>query len=1441
MLTRAAKRHAQHHLLCHLAAATREQLALPWLSLSTSNALDFRRRLSSDPHPKPSQRHRDAVRDPSPGRGPPKAVTSRNLTTEALSTASPDPFYADQYIPFEGSPVRPRHLPQTLPPPEWGYTGLKPDISSSLVILPDEPARAAPQVRKSRSGMTGDATILHESLYALVKVERYAQAERVVRRLAEIYKEDSPELLDAHRQYLTGRLDSLLAEPRVETFAKMQRYFELDIRGRKCAPDSSVLAIMIKAAFAVLEGSRLDRTIRRYLGIAEQQGSDVRDTTMASALFFKSEWLSMLRLQPQDFTNPNQILSEEEIEDQMEAIAGRKPSSLPTSEVAPEELRPAEQKGLGLKALKMALKSFSPTENISTSTDRDSTADYTRQERLERDVLGSALERWREESESNQAMRTKGQLSDSMLGSHAYDWIQEMKLLVKAEMREAEAADETTDKSVPKPQLDKRVLSPFIRLANAEKLCAATVLEYVNYAFDPRDATSNDRPLAMMVNKIGVAVWSEIAAAAAQRSMLEKIHSLPSKARLTRTNQLLREQKLHPAQPAARYLEDEAHEDQEPAKLSSNKTIEMKLGAYFLSIFIRVAKLPVSRRDPVTGKMVTQDQPVAIHSMRWRVGKKVGVLVTNQELIDRLKREPVGSFIAKHLPMIVEPRPWKSLRDGGYIHTRLNAVRFRDSSRSQLKYVEMATKRGDMKQTYAGLDVIGKVPWRINRPLFNVLAQAWNSGEPIGGLAPENPPEVWPEKPADGDLAALRRWKSLVRTAQNERTGFHSQRCYQNFQLEVARAYLNDTFYCPHSVDFRGRAYPIPPYFNHMGADYVRGLFLFAQGRELGDVGMKWLKIHLANVYGFDKASLADREQFAMEHIADIYDSASNPLGGKRWWLTAEDPWQCLAACMELRNALDSPQPTKYVSHLPVQQDGTCNGLQHYAALGGDVIGARQVNLMPGDRPADIYSAVADLVKQDVSDAAARGDPQAVILDGHITRKVVKQPVMTNVYGVTYHGAKAQVKKQLADVLPKASLDNEIHHHKLAAYVATLIFKALSRMFTGATAIQTWLGECGSRISQSLTPQQIERIKQRRAGTLEDATKSKLKRQAINVKDTSKEDYQFKSTIVWTTPLGMPVVQPYRSPKYQTIRTSLQGVLVLDSTSSDPVSRRKQLQGFPPNFIHSLDATHMMLSALKCDEIGLQFSSVHDSFWTHAADVPIMNRVLRDAFVRVHTENVVGRLREEFIARYKGCMTYTAIDQRSSLAKKIVALRKAKGVHDKSFSFGVVKAGVQIDELLEEYERARLLASTDPEEQERGREMITPASLFEAEPDAAKVIVKVAEERVTLLGDGVEGHEEPDADLSADVPGVQRAREADHIQDAETAAIDDVNAVQPETAGADDASAGTEVEAPPVAKPRRPALRSKQLYLWMPISFPPPPERGDFDVASLKDSQYFFS
>jgi len=52
----------------------------------------------------------------------------------------------------------------------------------------------------------------------------------------------------------------------------------------------------------------------------------------------------------------------------------------------------------------------------------------------------------------------------------------------------------------------------------------------------------------------------------------------------------------------------------------------------------------------------------------------------------------------------------------------------------------------------------------------------------------------------------------------------------------------------------------------------------FDEAKPLGERGLRWLKIHLANVHGLDKGSFDERAVFAMNHLEDVYDSAENPL-----------------------------------------------------------------------------------------------------------------------------------------------------------------------------------------------------------------------------------------------------------------------------------------------------------------------------------------------------------------------------------------------------------------------------------------------------------------------------------------------------------------------------------------------------------------------------------
>jgi DNA-directed RNA polymerase len=464
-------------------------------------------------------------------------------------------------------------------------------------------------------------------------------------------------------------------------------------------------------------------------------------------------------------------------------------------------------------------------------------------------------------------------------------------------------------------------------------------------------------------------------------------------------------------------------------------------------------------------------------------------------------------------------------------------------------------------------------------------------------------------------------------------------------------------------MDFRGRAYPIPPHFNHISGDLCRGLLKFERKKRLGKAGFDWLKIHIANLAGVDKVSLEERREFVAKNLQNILSSAREPMQYE-WWRNHDYPFQLLAACIEFSEAYSIPDPTEYESNLPIHQDGSCNGLQHYAALGGDIVGARAVNLDVSDKPGDVYKDVSIRVQEYVDRDANEGKTEAILMKSRITRKLVKQTVMTNTYGVTLIGAKEQVFDRLVEAQANESGDilTKSQIIQCSKYISKLIFEAMEDMFQKARLLQNWLTISARVISSSVsshvvTEQQIEDCEFLESiGALRPVGHSKVnltsyyeklfgvstdsvdqvesEAQLENRKITAaKSEYRVNS-VSWTTPIGFPVVQPYDNRPTIRVKTPLQVFNIVETEGKYPVNAKKQSTAFPPNFIHSLDATHMMLSALACHSQGIEFAAVHDSYWTHGCDVNQMGAILREQFVLLHQKDLMKSLESEFYQKY---------------------------------------------------------------------------------------------------------------------------------------------------------------------------------------------------------------
>lgn len=621
----------------------------------------------------------------------------------------------------------------------------------------------------------------------------------------------------------------------------------------------------------------------------------------------------------------------------------------------------------------------------------------------------------------------------------------------------------------------------------------------------------------------------------------------------------------------------------------------LQTGSFLLETLIECARIEEEEYSSTLVPAINVDV-VHPHKLYRNAMQKQRVVTCHKrvyEVIDeRIMKS--GRLFVVNKPMVCPPQPWTSPENGGYFSYKTSLIRT-DSLRHQ-----MLLQSADLSKIYSPLNYLGSVPWQINSRVLEVVNTIWEAGGDAAGLVSSRalPALQLPED------STLKQKIVLEKNHKRKSAELYSLQCDTILKLQSAKSFEGRRIYFPCNIDFRGRVYPLPPHLNHLGADLARGLLRFDEARPLGAHGLKWLKIHLANVSGRDKLSFEDREAWANEHLTNVAAVFRDPLGKINsdglWWQGLENPFQGLATCFELHQALQNPE--HFQSRLPIHMDGSCNGLQHYGALGRDAAGGAAVNLSPHERPQDVYNGVLDRVKVRLAAHKESRNPEekqfATILDGKITRKVIKQTVMTSVYGVTLLGAKEQVLNRLKELEGVAwpEENTEMFMSKAALYIAKLALASLGDLFSSAEEIMKWLRDVAKLVTLEEQP------------------------------------------VSWITPLGLPVMQPYvRKQEYQ-VATSTFRLTIANNSDLLPVSASKQKSALPPNFVHSLDATHMLMTTTDCANRGLHFAAVHDSFWTHAGTVDDMNESLRKQFVCLYSAPILEDFRETL------CMRFPAID-----------------------------------------------------------------------------------------------------------------------------------------------------------------------------------------------------
>lgn len=585
-----------------------------------------------------------------------------------------------------------------------------------------------------------------------------------------------------------------------------------------------------------------------------------------------------------------------------------------------------------------------------------------------------------------------------------------------------------------------------------------------------------------------------------------------------------------------------------------------------------------------------------------------------------------------HLPMLLPPARWGKHQRGGYryeLAQHRSLVRHANTyGRKEHRQVEEAA---DMPIVYRALNTLQETSWKINPRVLWLVEQIMEQGGGIAGL-PSTTDVPMPAKPCDiaTNEEARKRWRQQAHMVKNEN---HQQRqalFVANQLVMTATSFAEEKMiFFPFSLDFRGRIYPMADSLSPQGPDLSRALLLFAglkptdeQGlryqstaRPVDEAGARFLAIHGANCMGdtpegakVSKLTLDERFEWAVQTTPRILATADAPLDDL-WWAQADKPLQFYAFCVEWANLVRANERgEEYVCLLPVAMDGTCNGLQHFAALFRDEAGGRAVNLVPQATPQDIYHRIAENVLDQLTKS---NDPLASLWlglhdrFGIITRKLTKRPTMTFGYGAKRFGFAEQIKSFLQEqddwkgILQHCRLDDgKLAVSSAARYMSGLIWQALQGSVVSAFDGMAWMQAVARGVASH------------------------------------------KLSISWRVPgTGFPVSQGYRKLAKRRIKTVLQGQTYMPALRerTDEADVRKQTNGIAPNIIHSLDAAVLMQTVVAAEAEGVgQFSMIHDSYGTTPADCAVLARVLRQQFAKFYREHdVVADLYSQFAAQWE--------------------------------------------------------------------------------------------------------------------------------------------------------------------------------------------------------------
>lgn len=599
-----------------------------------------------------------------------------------------------------------------------------------------------------------------------------------------------------------------------------------------------------------------------------------------------------------------------------------------------------------------------------------------------------------------------------------------------------------------------------------------------------------------------------------------------------------------------------------------------------------------------------------LHSQTvWVRNKSVLHISLNRDAMQAMQAmsERLIDMSGKNGPLLVRPRDWdeNGLNGGYHGDMRFKLPRFFKGSSQQLEF--MQAEGTDLSVVLRMLNYHQKVAWRINRKIYGLVREMVSRGyeteHVVSRLALEPPqrPEFLDtaETLTEAQNAEFIRWKRLKRDWHTDTMKRGKRAIVMNGVLNEASTLLGCMeFYFAYQADDRSRMYAVCSSINPQGSDLQKAMLESARGCRLDTPeSVYWFKLGIASKFGIDKESLDDCVAWVDKHQQELLACAASPLDRDAydWWGGADKPLQFLAACLEF--AEWKQRPETFISRLAVPFDGTCNGLQNYSAILRDDVGGRATNLISehGSKPNDIYGDVARAAAAR-NEKAKPGPAQIAWREVGFNRSLTKKSTMTLVYGSTY----GTCRKSIISYCVENALFDDDTRFDYADYAGKLVWAGIGDVVVKAKEAMDWL-------------QQVARMVMKEGG-----------------------DY-----ITWVAPSGFRVVQLYNKMDDVRVFSHVGGKQVRlqvfeESERADPIRHRNAL---PPNFIHSVDASHMAYTTngfqnragrTESDSVVEFMHFIHDDFGALPNRAGLLYRTIREEFVKMHENYSLELVRKEY-------------------------------------------------------------------------------------------------------------------------------------------------------------------------------------------------------------------